>query len=189
MKILLLLFSLLTSSLSFAQDIIISDLKTRPALQAGYPTTIYLNIENTSDQLDYLTDVKIIGYPNAIVTINKTVIEKNVARVIHIDRLAIPQHSKVSLSPRGIYIVATKLPVITNYTISHVIPDENEVFDRGSCEDKLLRSLVLQRSLHLRQGFGGRAGMTSNSVVHHGKSHYTLQFTFKHAGKLDQIVK
>ena len=130
MKNLLPLFSLFISSLSLAQDIIISDVKIRPALQASHPTTIYLNIENISDQLDYLSEVKIIGYPDAIASINKTVIEKNVARVIHIDRLAIPPHSKISFAPGGIYIIATNLSAIKELTLQVTFKHHGKIYSK-----------------------------------------------------------
>ncbi len=49
-----------------------------------------------------------------------------------------------------------------NNTISYVIPYEKEVFDRGSCEDKLLRSPACA-------AYGSSPGMTRNSVVNYGK--------------------
>ena len=50
---------------------------------------------------------KIIDHPNSLVQIRKTVIEKNIVRIIKIDRLIIPAHSTVTLDPIGIYLVAT----------------------------------------------------------------------------------
>ncbi len=90
-----------------SQAIKIDHLSYRSALTADYSTSFYLEIENDSNQLDYLLEVKIIDQPNLLIQIRKTVIEKNIARIIKIDRLIVPAHSTVSLSPLGIYIVAT----------------------------------------------------------------------------------
>ena len=55
----------------------VTDIKIKPALMAGYPTTVYFSLENDSDQLDYLLEVKSINFPSSKITIHKTIIEKN----------------------------------------------------------------------------------------------------------------
>ena len=52
-----------------------------------------------------------------------------------------------------------------NHTISHVIPDENKLFDRGSCENKLLKPSASAAE-------GSLPRMTSNSVVNYKKWHH-----------------
>ena len=104
------LLSLFFTIVKADEDIVIHDLIIKQAINQNHLTTIYLNIDNSSDELDYLLAVRVIDYPDAVVTINKTVIEKNVARVIKIDRLALPAHSTVKLAPLGIYIVINNLP-------------------------------------------------------------------------------
>jgi copper(I)-binding protein len=99
------LLSLFFTIVKADENIVIRDLVVKPAINQNHLTTIYLNIDNLSNQLDYLLAVSVVDHPDAIVTINKTVIEKNVARVIKIDRLALPGHSTVNLAPIGIYIV------------------------------------------------------------------------------------
>ena len=104
-----LIIFLLLPYLAWADSLSVSNIQLRPSLQLGYPTTIYLTINNPNNQLDYLVGVEIVNHPHASVSINKTVIEKNIARIIHIDRLAIPPNSTVSLAPLGIYLVAQNL--------------------------------------------------------------------------------
>ncbi len=88
-----------------ATDIKISDIYIRPALSKNHATTLYLNIENTSNEIDYLIGAELTDNPEARISINKTVIEKNIARIINIDKLAIPPRSLVKLAPLGIYLV------------------------------------------------------------------------------------
>ncbi len=101
------LFIILLPFISKGVDI--SNINIRSSIKQNYPTTIYLNIENDSNQLDYLLNIEVMEQPQSSATINKTVIEQNVARIIKIDRLAIPAHSKIKLAPLGIYIVINKL--------------------------------------------------------------------------------
>ena len=92
------------------KSINIENITVKPALAEGYSTSIYLDITNEKSTLDYLTKVEIIGHPEAKARINKTVIDKNIARIINIDRLIIPANSKVKLAPIGIFIRVTNLP-------------------------------------------------------------------------------
>ena len=88
----------------------VTDIKIKPALMAGYPTTVYFSLENDSDQLDYLLEVKSINFPSSKITIHKTIIEKNIARIIQIDRLSIPAHTKLNSLPLKIYLVIEEIP-------------------------------------------------------------------------------
>ena len=106
MRYIFIYFSIFLLS-SYSHAIKLENLKVRPALKTNYLTSFYLKIENNSDKLDYLLSVKIIDHPNSLVQIRKTVIEKNIVRIIKIDRLIIPAHSTVTLDPIGIYLVAT----------------------------------------------------------------------------------
>jgi copper(I)-binding protein len=85
-----------------AENIIIHDINVRKAISPKHPTTIYLSIDNLASEIDYLLEVEVNGFP---ATIRKTVIEKNIARIIKIDRLGLPAKSTVFLVPMGIYIV------------------------------------------------------------------------------------
>lgn len=89
--------------------IIIDDVRIMQATGNNYPAVVYLSLENDSDDLEYLMGVEVIGHPESKAIISKTVIEKNVARIIKIDRLAIPDSSKINLTPIGIYIVIHNL--------------------------------------------------------------------------------
>ena len=105
----------------------VNDINIRPALKANYPTTIYLAIDNDTNQLDYLLSVEIMDQQNSTATINKTVIEKNVARIIKIDRLAIPPNSKIDLAPFGIYIVANNFYKAETIKIRFVFKNAGEI--------------------------------------------------------------
>lgn len=106
----LVLFLLLLSSLCSADDHIeISNLSIKFFHNKNSSVTIYGDITNPNEQLDYLLNIEVIDHPEAIVTINKTVIEQNIARIIQIDRLAIPAHTTVNLKPLGIYLIMNHL--------------------------------------------------------------------------------
>jgi copper(I)-binding protein len=93
----------------FVSALGVNNLQIRRAAGEGYPTTMYLDIENDSDQLDYLLGVEIVDHPESKAIINKTVIEQGIAKIVKIDRLIIPADSKIKLSPLGIYIVVSDL--------------------------------------------------------------------------------
>lgn len=107
MRIFIISFLIILSIANQSYAIKIDHLKIRPALKPGHLTSFYLNIENDNAELDYLLSVKIIDQPNTEVQIRKTVIEKNIARIIKIDRLIIPAHTTVNLAPLGIYLIST----------------------------------------------------------------------------------
>lgn len=88
-----------------ASDLTISDLSIR----WGKNSAIYLTINNLANKMDYLIGAEVIGHPEAIVSINKTVIEKHIARIIKINKLAIPPNYSVKLAPIGIYLVIKNL--------------------------------------------------------------------------------
>lgn len=69
---------------------------------------LYAEIQNLSDKVEYLLDVEAKGFSEG--KIQKTVHEDNVARVIKIDRLAIPANSTIFLKPKGVYILINNLP-------------------------------------------------------------------------------
>ena len=92
---------------AYAENIKIHNVQIRPALQKGFPTTVYLSIDNLTNEIDSLLKVEVHGSTGT--SINKTVIERGVARIIKIDRLTIPAHSTVNLAPFGIYIVVQGL--------------------------------------------------------------------------------
>lgn len=92
-----------------SKAIIIDDVRIMQATGNNYPAVVYLSLDNDSDNLEYLMGVEVIDYPKSKAIISKTVIEKNVARIIKIDRLAIPDYSKIHLAPIGIYIVIHNL--------------------------------------------------------------------------------
>jgi copper(I)-binding protein len=98
----LILILLFLPFLAQADNIIIRDMQVRKAISPNHPTTIYLTIDNLANEIDYLLEVEVNGLP---ATIRKTVIEKNIARIIKIDRLGLPAKSTVFLAPMGIYIV------------------------------------------------------------------------------------
>lgn len=106
-KILILFLIVLLPFISNA--IIIDDVRIMQATGNNYPSVVYLSLENDSDDLEYLMGVEVIDHPESKAIISKTVIEKNVARIIKIDRLAIPDYSKINLAPIGIYIVIHNL--------------------------------------------------------------------------------
>lgn len=113
MKLIILVCSFIffISSSAIAEDLSIKNVHIRSAIEDGYLTTLYLSIENKSNEIDYLIGAEIMDYPDLVVSINKTVIEKTIVRIINIDRLAIPPQSTVTLAPLGIYIVIKKLPL------------------------------------------------------------------------------
>ena len=88
-----------------AGSLTISDLSIR----LGKNSSVYFTINNISNNIDYLIGAELIGHPEVIVTINKTVIEKGVARIITINKLAIPANYSVKLEPIGIYLVIKNL--------------------------------------------------------------------------------
>lgn len=102
-----LLFSLLCKA---NENVAINHLYSKYIGDKNNSLVIYGVMNNISNQLDYLLGLEVVGHPEIEVTINKTVIEQNVARIIKIDRLAIPAESSVSLTPLGIYLVTTKFP-------------------------------------------------------------------------------
>lgn len=88
-----------------ASDLTISDLSIR----WGKNSSVYFTINNLTNNMDYLIGAEVVGHPEAIVSINKTVIEKHIARIIKINKLAIPPHYSVKLAPIGIYLVIKNL--------------------------------------------------------------------------------
>lgn len=113
MKLIILVCSFIffVSGSVIAEDLSIKNVHIRSAIEDGYLTTLYLSIENKSNEIDYLIGAEIIDYPDLVVSVNKTVIEKTIVRIINIDRLAIPPKTTVTLAPLGIYIVIKKLPL------------------------------------------------------------------------------
>lgn len=87
---------------SLAASINIENVQVREPFKPGAPLTIYLDIANNTDQLDYLIGAQMVTKAN----INKSIIEKGIAKTIQINRLAIPANTKVSMSPLGIYVVS-----------------------------------------------------------------------------------
>jgi copper(I)-binding protein len=67
---------------------------------------IYLSLENSSDITDYLLQVE-VNQKQAF--IEKTIVEKNIAHIIRINRLVIPAKTIVELKPLGIYIAVKDL--------------------------------------------------------------------------------
>ena len=104
-KILLLLSYILLALSALADDLTISDLSIR----WGKNSAIYLTFNNVSNNIDYLMGAEVVGHPEAIVSINKTVIEKHIARIITINKLAIPAKYSVKLAPMEIYLVIKNL--------------------------------------------------------------------------------
>ena len=101
---LLILFLFAFPLSSSALDITLKAVKVRFALAENYPTSIYFSIENSSNQIDYLVDAKILDCPSCKVKINKTIFEKSIARIINLDRIALPSKSKVNSEDFRIYI-------------------------------------------------------------------------------------
>ena len=93
-----------------AADINIHNLYVWPALDKKHPTTFYFDIKNNSNNIDYLIGAEIIDHPEVNISINKTVIEQNIARIIYIDQLAIPANSEIKLAPIGIYLICKNFP-------------------------------------------------------------------------------
>lgn len=101
---LLILFLFAFPSLAFALEIKVKEVKVRFALAENYPTSIYFSIENSGNNLDYLVDGKILDCPNCKTQINKTVFEKSIARIIKLDRIALPAKSNMNSEDFRIYI-------------------------------------------------------------------------------------
>ncbi len=110
-----------------SKAIIIDDVRIMQAEGNNYPAVVYLSLENDSDNLEYLVGVEVIDHPESKAIISKTVIEKNVARIIKIDRLAIPDYSKISLSPIGIYIVIHNLDSSSPIDLKFTFKNSGEV--------------------------------------------------------------
>lgn len=115
----LFIFIVLCSFNAFA-EVKISDVSIRKGPKSDYPVTIYLKIHNTGEKLDYLLGAQIIESESSIVSVNKTVIERGVARIIRINQLALPAKSIINLSPQGIYLVARNINsfMLTNSKLS-----------------------------------------------------------------------
>ncbi|MCT4634946.1 MAG: copper chaperone PCu(A)C [Rickettsiales bacterium] len=110
-----------------SKAIIIDDVRIMQAEGNNYPAVVYLSLENDSDNLEYLVGVEVIDHPESKAIISKTVIEKNVARIIKIDRLAIPDYSKISLDPIGIYIVIHNLDSSSPIDLKFTFKNAGEV--------------------------------------------------------------
>jgi copper(I)-binding protein len=106
-KFLLLLF---IPYLSLATSINVENIQVREPFKPNSPLTIYLDIVNNADQLDYLIGAEIIAPAGPAIpkngAINKSIIDKAIAKTIQINRLVIPANTKVSLAPLGIYIAS-----------------------------------------------------------------------------------
>jgi len=129
---LVLVVLLFISSISLAsENIEINNINSR-YFKNNSTLVIYCNFINKADKLDYLLNLEIIDHPEAIATINKTVIEQNIARIIKIDRLAIPAHSTVNLNPLGIYIVIHNLTELNGirikFHLNHNLNLQKEIF-------------------------------------------------------------
>ena len=113
-KIVISCFVLFSSCYCYSDEkIILHDIEVRSALAEGYPTSIYFIIENKGEILDYLMSVELIDYPKIKTTINKSIFEKKIARIIEINRLALPANTMVTSHPLHIYIIATGIPPAT----------------------------------------------------------------------------
>ncbi|MEK6733818.1 MAG: hypothetical protein AABY27_01785 [Pseudomonadota bacterium] len=130
MKIKLIIIGLFFSITARASDINIFNLQVRKAYTDGATTTIYFDINNNSDEINYLLDAEIINCPTCKVTINKTVIEKNVARIITINRLAIPANSSINLAQKRIYMVIKNLGLARKpHRIKLIFQDQEVILD------------------------------------------------------------
>ncbi len=109
MKLLYFFIIIFLSFTTLAETLKISNVKIITAFKYTYPSTVYLTIENSSNELDYLIGAELLEHPKAYITINKTVVEKKIARIININQLAIPANSTVTLSPLGIYLIIKNL--------------------------------------------------------------------------------
>lgn len=110
----------------FSRAIIIDDVSIMQA-EGNYPAVVYLSLENDIDSLEYLMGVEVVNHPESKAIISKTVIEKNVARIIKIDRLAIPDYSKIQLAPIGIYIVIHNLDSSSQIDLKFTFKNAGEV--------------------------------------------------------------
>lgn len=90
--------------------------------------TIYMDINNNSDQLLYLLGAQIEKEPNFTFKISKTVIDNNIAKIIEINRLVIPAKAKVSLAPLGIYLVVKNVKVNKKSTIDLLFQSNEKSF-------------------------------------------------------------
>ena len=66
MKFIACIFIYFISYSVFAEDLSIKNVKIRPAIEDVASATIYLSIENKSNQIKYLLGAQVIGYPNSI---------------------------------------------------------------------------------------------------------------------------
>lgn len=122
----------------FSKAIIIDDLRIMQAKGNNYPAVVYLTLENDCDNLEYLLGIEVIDHPESKSIISKTVIEKNVARIIKIDRLAIPDHSKINLAPIGIYIVIHNLNSSSSIDLKFTFKNAGEVIVNSEVKNYLL---------------------------------------------------
>jgi periplasmic copper chaperone A len=109
-NITLTLFAILTLSLNcFACEKHSPFMKEAWARKAAAESNsaVYLDIENDLD-----IDDELIGVSTNIAditSIHKTVIDKGISQMVHIDRLIVPSKNKVQLKPKGIHIMLMKL--------------------------------------------------------------------------------
>jgi hypothetical protein len=110
-KSLIILFYLLPMLVSANDDLIhkiqIQDLWIRETVGNSKVTAAYGKIINNSDQTVYITKVE--SKAAKIVDIHKTVVEKDIASMIHINKLAIPSKDMVELKPGGVHLMLIEI--------------------------------------------------------------------------------
>lgn len=114
MKNLLIIFLLFYSSIVKSEGSLTASVTSiRLAIDDNHLTTIYFNIINQTKELEYLVNAEIVDYPEAKLSINKTVIDAGVARIIKIENLIIPSKSTISLKSLRIFLAVKNYPKAT----------------------------------------------------------------------------
>lgn len=106
MKIFLIFFTIFPF-ISYADDSIISNLKIKSKINT---ITYYFDLHNNNAYTDYLLKLEITKPFYQELKIHKTVIEKNIVKIININQLALPAKTKIKFSPNGIFIIGKSFP-------------------------------------------------------------------------------
>lgn len=107
-KIFLLFIAFISANAAIAASkIVVSNVWVRPA-PVGKSTAVYMDISNQ----EVGKDVELIEVESSVALVHelhKTVLENNVSRMVHINKLLIPANTVVTLAPKAIHIMLMKL--------------------------------------------------------------------------------
>ncbi len=112
---------LVIASVSKAEII---DIKNVSLKKTKSSITIYMDIYNNSNSVFYLVAKNL----DPRFKIFKTVIDNDIAQIIEIDRLVIPDNSKISLAPLGIYLVVKNFSAEQKPTIDLLFQSDEQDF-------------------------------------------------------------